>query len=160
MGIQTKQNSQKCASQFCSRKYCRMRWKVGQGNIVCAGKQSGKQVFKCMSCKSRFVETKHTLFYRKKFPKDKIILLCKLLVHKNGVRPISRIMEISTATVENYLSLIADHCQEVNEFLITEIKLDKVELDEFWSFVKKRPRLQNDKRINLRTLATTGAIRP
>ncbi len=158
MRTQSKENSQKTAHLFCSKKYCRRRWHVGQGNIVCAGQQNGKQVFKCTSCETRFVETKHTLFYRKKFPKDKVILLCKLLVHKNGVRPISRIMEISTATVEDYLLTIATHCRKVNDFLIKEVKLTQVELDEFWSFVKKRPKLANDNRMNLRELATTGAI--
>ena len=158
MRIQSKENLEKTANLFCSKKYCRMRWKVGQGNIVCAGKQGDKQRFKCTCCNRRFIETKHTLFYRKKFSKEKIILLCKLLAHKNGIRPISRIMEISTGTVEEYLSHIAAHCQAVNEFLIKESKLDQVELEEFWSFVKKRPKLANDNRINLKELATIGVI--
>jgi hypothetical protein len=42
----------------------------------------------------RFPESKGTVFYNDHLTEEQIILMCKLLVKKNGIRAIERIMDI------------------------------------------------------------------
>jgi glutamate dehydrogenase/leucine dehydrogenase len=41
-------------------------------------------------------------------------------------------------TVRLWLARSAQHTQQVNELLVKEIKVNRVELDELWSFVRKK----------------------
>ena len=66
--------------------------------------------------------------------KDRI---CKLLVEKNGVRAIERIMEIHRDTVSDVIEDLARHAREVTDYLITNVGLTQIQVDEMWSFVKK-----------------------
>jgi len=60
-----------------------------------------------------------------------------LLVEKNGIRAIERIMEIHRDTVSNVVEDLARHAREVTDFLIKNVGLTEVQMDEMWSFVKK-----------------------
>jgi hypothetical protein len=111
------------------------------GNIVRYGRdKNGKQRFKCKTCDSVFVETKNTVFYNRKLSEDQIIMICKLLVEKNGIRAIERIMEIHRDTVSDVIEDLARHARDVTDFLIKNVGLTKVQVDELWSFVKKNKR--------------------
>jgi hypothetical protein len=64
-------------------------------------------------------------------------MICKLLVEKNGIRAIERIMEIHRDTVSDVIEDLARHARDVTDFLIKNVDLTKVQVDELWSFVKK-----------------------
>ena len=124
--------------EFCSNSNCRNYGKRDAGNIVKYGHdKNGKQRFKCKTCSSVFVETKNTVFYNRKLSEDQIIMICKLLVEKNGIRAIERIMEIHRDTVSDVIKDLARHAREVTDFLIKDVGLTKVQVDEMWSFIKK-----------------------
>ena len=92
------------------------------GNIVRYGHdRNGRQRFKCKTCDSVFVETKNTVFYNRKLSEDQIIMICKLLVEKNGIRAIERIMEIHRDTVSDVVEDLARHAREVTDFLIRDV---------------------------------------
>ena len=127
--------------QFCSNPNCHDCGNRDTGNIVKYGHdKNGKQRFKCMTCGNVFVETKNTIFYNRKLPEDQIILICKLLVEKNGVRSIERITGIHRDTISGIIEDLARHAMEVTEFLIRDIGLTQVQVDEMWSFIKKNKR--------------------
>lgn len=125
--------------EFCSNPNCSDYGKKGLGNIVKYGHdKNGKQRFKCKTCNSVFVETKNTVFYNRKLTEDQIILICKLLVEKNGIRAIERITESHRDTITSVINDLALHAQEVTDYLIRNVGLDKVQIDEMWSFISKR----------------------
>ncbi|KXA93857.1 hypothetical protein AKJ36_03655 [candidate division MSBL1 archaeon SCGC-AAA259I07] len=127
--------------QFCSNPDCPDYGKKDAGNIVKYGHdKNGKQRFWCNTCESAFVETKNTVFYNRVLTEDQIIMICKLLVEKNGIRAIERIMGIHRDTVSSVVEDLARHAREVTDFLIRNVGLTKVEVDEMWSFVKKKKR--------------------
>jgi len=127
--------------EFCSNPNCRDYGKKGMDNITKYGHdKNGRQRFKCKTCDGVFVETKNTFFYNRKLSEDQIILICKLLVEKNGTRSIERIMEIHRDTVTDVIDDLARHAKEVTDFLIRDVGLTKVQVDEMWSFVKKNKR--------------------
>jgi hypothetical protein len=84
--------------------------------------------------------TNNTVFYHRHLSEEDIILICKLLVEKNSIRAIERITGHHRDTIGNLISDIAAHCREVTDFLIKDVGLTKVEVDEMWSFIKKNKR--------------------
>ena len=97
----------------------------------------GNQMFKCKTCGMRFPETKGTVFYNRHLKEEQIIMICKLLVEKNGIRAIERIMGIHRDTVSDVIEDLARHAREVTDLLIKNVGLTRIEVDEMWSFVKK-----------------------
>lgn len=125
--------------QVCLNDKCLDYKKKNTGHITRKGfNNKGNQMYKCKTCGMRFPETKGTVFYRRHLTDEQVILICKLLVEKNGIRAIERIMEIHRDTISSLINDLANHSREVTDFLITNIGLSQIEVDEMWSFVKKR----------------------
>ena len=145
--------------EFCSNPNCRDYGKRGVGNIVRYGRdKNGKQRFKCKTCDSVFVETKNTVFYNRKLSEDQIIMICKLLVEKNGIRAIERIMEIHRDTISDVIEDLARHAMDVTDLLIKNVGLTKVQVDELWSFVKKNKRKLTREMLTQIDMAIAGYI--
>lgn len=145
--------------EFCSNPDCPDRGKRGAGNIVKYGHdKNGKQRFKCNTCSSIFVETKNTVFYNRKLREDQIILICKLLVEKNGIRAIERIMEVHRDTVSGIVEDLAHHAREVTDFLLHDVGLTKIQVDEMWSFIKKNKRTLTQEMIQQIDMVIAGSI--
>jgi hypothetical protein len=52
------------------------------------------------------------VFYNRKLLEEQIIIICKLLVEKNGIRAIERIIEIHRDTVSNVVEGLARHAKK------------------------------------------------
>ena len=120
----------------------------------------GNQMFKCKTCGMRFPETKGTIFYNRHLKEEQIIMVCKLLVEKNGVRAIERVMGIHRDTVSDVIEDLAMHAREVTDLLIRNVGLTRIEVDEMWSFVKKNKRKLNREMLDQINMATAGYIQP
>ena len=97
------------------------------------------------------METKGTPLYRKRLPEAEIIQICKLLVEKNGIRSIERITDHHRDTIGRLLEDMAEHAEQMNEYLIENLGLTPFECDELWSIVKKnRKRLSETAQLGLK----------
>jgi len=145
------------ANQICLNNRCAFFRKSGGGNIVKAGKdRNGKQKYRCKKCNKYFIETKGTVFYnRKKLKEDEIVLICKLFAERNSIRAIERITGHHRDSIGGLLGDLALHAKEVNEFFLKDVKMGEMQIDEFWTFVKKSKRTLSKKMI--RNLETVGA---
>lgn len=83
------------------------------------------------------METKGTPLYRKRLSEDEIINICKHLIEKNGIRSIERITGHHRDTIGRLLEDMAEHAEQMNDYLIKNLGLTPFEYDELWSFVKK-----------------------
>ena len=61
-----------------------------------------------------------------------------MLAEKNGFRSIARVTDHHLDTIRAIADAIAKHCKKFNEYFIKELKLTPVEVDEMWSFIKKK----------------------
>ena len=96
--------------QICLNPDCPDYRKRNTGNIIKKGFNArGNQMFKCKTCGVRFPEAKGTVFYNRHLKEEQIIMICKLLVEKNGMRAIERIMEIHRDTVSDVVEDLARH---------------------------------------------------
>jgi transposase-like protein len=127
---------------FCQNEQCSYFNKKGLKNIVRNGKRAnGTQYYKCTECGVSFVRTKGTILYHKKLRKKDLVELCKHFVETNSFRGVARTTGFNKNTVCSYAGLIAQHCEQVNDVLLQDIKLGVHEIDEFWSYVKKNKKM-------------------
>lgn len=126
----------------CPNEKCRNYNKIGLKNIIRFGKQPNKtQRYRCVDCGRTFARTINTPFFHKHLPKSEIIRICKLLAEKISFRGIARITDHHLDTVSAIADAIAKHCKKFNDYFIKELKLSPVEVDEMWSFVKKKKKI-------------------
>lgn len=126
----------------CPNAACRNHGKLGLRNIIRFGKQANKtQRYRCTDCNRTFARTIGTPFFRKHLSKKEITRMCRLLSEKTGFRAIARATEHHLDTVRAVADVVAKHCKKFNEYFITELKLTPVEVDEMWSFIKKRKKI-------------------
>ena len=145
--------------QVCLNENCPNYRKKNGDHIIKKGfNAKGNQMFKCKTCGMRFPESKGTVFYNRHLTEEQIILICKLLVEKNGIRAIERIMEIHRDTVSSIIEDLALHARETSDFLITNVGLSHIEVDEMWSFVKKSKRKLSKEMLDQINSVTAGYI--
>ena len=126
----------------CPNKHCKAYNKVGLRNIVRNGFQSnGTQKYKCTECYRNLVRTINTPFFHKHLSKKEIIRICKMLAEKTSFRAIARITNHHLDTIRSIASAVAEHCKKFNDYFITELNLTPIEVDEMWSYVKKKKKI-------------------
>jgi len=119
-----------------------MHNKIGRKNIIRFGQQpNGTQRYRCVDCGRTFARTINTPFFRKHLKKKEITIICRHLAEKNGFRAIARITGHHLDTIRDVADKVAKHCKKFNEYFIVELKLTPIEVDEMWSFVKKKKKI-------------------
>jgi transposase-like protein len=126
----------------CPNGRCRGDNKPGTGSVVSNGTYSTKsgRVHKyiCRACGVVFCERQSTAFYDIRSSEDKVILALKLILHGMSLRAVSNVLQVKLDTVRFWLTRSAGHAEQVNDVLVKQIKVNRVELDELWSFVRKK----------------------
>ncbi|TAL53134.1 MAG: IS1 family transposase [Nanoarchaeota archaeon] len=125
----------------CPNASCSLFGKKGMKNIVKSGfKENGMRNYKCTVCGRQFVRTAGTIFYRSRIKRKEAKQIPNLLVEKNGIRSVGRVIERNRNTILRFTDRLAGKCKQVNEFLLKDVKLSPMEIDELWTFVKKNKR--------------------
>ena len=132
----------------CPNEVCSLFGKKGMLNIVKSGyKTNGMRNYQCTVCGRQFVRTVGTIFYRGRIKRKEAKQIANLLVEKNGIRSIGRITERNRNTILRFTDLLAGKCKQVNEFLLKDVNLSPIEVDELWTFIKKNKRKLKKKTI-------------
>lgn len=127
---------------FCQNLACRTYRKKGLKNIVSNGHdRNGARKLICTECKKSFNDTKGTPFFGKHLSKREIIRISKQFVEKSSFRGVARSTGHHLDTIRSLASDVAEHCEDVTEFLLYDVKLGTHEIDEFWNFVKKNKKM-------------------
>jgi transposase-like protein len=97
--------------------------------------------FRCLKCNRKFSARHDSPFAGFHTDDSTIYRVLKALAEGNGIRACSRIFDIDKNTLIRILKVAGQHCQKVSEQLIQNYHLKECQLDELWSFVKKRKRV-------------------
>lgn len=129
-------------NEACPNPQCTQFGQKGKGNIVSNGSYPGRdgkrgRKFQCKICKRSFCERTGTIFYDLRSSEDKVLMALKLLVKGMPLRGVAEVMEVKLDTVRHWLRVAAEHSEEINNLLLTKMKISQIELDALWSFVKK-----------------------
>jgi len=131
----------KFATVTCPNQDCQHYGKPKEGNIVGNGtyQTKSRRVRKYIyrTCNTVFSDRTNTAFYDIRTEEETMIDACKLLVKGISIRGVAEHHGIKPETVSGWLSRASDHCQAVNKLIIKDLDISKVEVDEFWTFVKK-----------------------
>lgn len=127
-------------SHFCPNRDCRYYGWVGLGNIRANGHPNGGpwRQLECTVCHKTFLETVNTIFYRKQVKAEVIWQVLTSLAEGVGIRKTARIFGLDPNTVQKWLRQAAQHMEAVSHYLIHDLHLTQVQVDELWALLGKR----------------------
>ena len=125
------------SSHYCPNPGCRYYGWLGLGNIRANGHPSGGRwrQLECSSCHQTFLETINTIFYGKRVAVETIWQVLKALAEGLDIRATARVFELDPNTVESWLGQAAQHLTAVSHYLIHDLKLSQVQVDELWALL-------------------------
>jgi transposase-like protein len=139
------------SKQFCFNPDCPDYGVVGKGNTYVHSYKERR--YGCHTCKRTFVESKGTMFYRLRTPPREVLDAIAQLVERGSIRGVARAKGVRPDTVIAWLRLAGEHMAQINEYLIRDLHLTQVQVDELWTFVKKSRRTSRQSRKQTATMA-------
>lgn len=135
------------SSQYCDNESCSHYNKPDAGNIKINSRAKG-QVY-CNNCGNRWVLTKGTMFFGIRTPIEKVVKVLLCLSRGMGLRNTCRQEEVTADSALNWIDKAAKHTNEFTAYMQRDMHLDQVQIDEFWSFIRKKRKILQMKRNNL-----------
>ena len=126
---------------FCPNKQCKDYGLRGQGNIAVRGKygkDKSRDLLYCRTCGKRFASTRASAMFGLHLPAETIRQIIHHAAEGVGVRATARLLGLDKDTVNRVILRAGEHCARVLSSLLTSLELHETQLDELWTFVKKR----------------------
>ena len=139
---------------FCPNKQCKEYGLRGQGNIAIRGKygkDKNRDLLYCRTCGKRFASTRASAMFGLHLPAETIRQIIHHAAEGVGVRATARLLGLDKDTVNRVILRAGEHCARVLSSLLTSLQLDEAQLDELWTFVKKRKVLAAKKTLSAST---------
>lgn len=108
-------------------------------NVVRYGSDKNNRLrYKCLDCNKTFNERKGTVFYRMRTSEKDIMEAMHSYLRCMNLSAIAEIKGVKIGTVINWIKKAAHVCIKVTRFFFKDLKLISMQLDEIWSYVKKK----------------------
>ena len=133
---------------FCPNEQCKSYGLRSQGNIATRGKygkDKSRELLYCRTCGKRFASTQSSALFGLHLPADTIRQIIHHAAEGVGVRATARLLGLDKDTVNRVILRAGEHCAQVLSNLLTSLHLTETQLDELWTFVKKRKLLEASK---------------
>src|SRR5215467_10002127 len=128
--------------QPCPNPDCSHYRLINRGNLRAIATyltQSGKRrIFRCGACERTFAETRDTVFFDLRTPEEKVMMALKMLLVKVALSDIGFVLGVTEATVLAWLGSAAKKAHEINTHLLRDLPVTEVQLDEMWSFIRRK----------------------
>jgi len=119
-----------------------------QGNVSAMATyltQSGKRrLFLCSVCAKTFSETRDTVFFDLRTSEEKVIMVLKMLLVKVALSDIGLVLGVTEETVLEWLRRAAAKAHEIKAYLLRDLPVTQVQLDEMWSFIRRKHACETD----------------
>ena len=109
-----------------------------QPHVVRNGSSKGRARYQCRSCGHYFGETEGTPMYRLQTPVAEIAHALLMVMRRGSLRGAEEVTGHKYETIRTWLYRAADHAEHLSATLERDLSLTTVEIDEFWSFVRKK----------------------
>ena len=126
---------------FCPNEKCKDFGLRHQGNIAIRGKygkDKSRDLLYCRTCGKRFGATQASALFGLHLPPETIRQIIHHAAEGVGVRATARLLELDKDTVNRVILRAGKHCANVLSELLASLELSEAQLDELWTFVKKR----------------------
>jgi IS1 family transposase/transposase-like protein len=128
--------------QPCPNPDCSHYRLMNRGNISAISTyltQSGRRrIFCCSQCERPFSETRDTVFFDLRTPEEKVMMALKMLLVKVALSDLSFVLGVTEETVLEWRRRAAQKAHEINGHLLRALPVTQVQLDEMWSFIRRK----------------------
>ena len=139
---------------FCPNASCTQYRLRNQGNIAVRGqygKDKSRDLLYCRTCGKRFAATQGSALFGLHLPAETVRAIIHHAAEGVGVRATARLLELDKDTVNRVILRVGEHCATVLSHLLADLNLTEAQLDELWTFVKKRKVLEARKTYRTNT---------
>ena len=128
------------SNYFCPNPNCEDHGIRGKGNITTSTRygKNRTHLLRCKTCNQRFSENRNTIFMHSNYNKETIQRIILAVAECNSIRGTARILCLDKDGVNRVVLKAGDHCKKILENLIRDLCLNECQLDELWTFIKKR----------------------
>lgn len=109
----------------------------GATHVVRNGSKDGRPRWVCRQCRRSFGSTYGTPMYRLRTLPAEVGHALLILMRRGSLSAAEEISGHKYETIRRWLYAASRHAQAITEVLVKELHLTEVEVDAFWSFVKK-----------------------
>jgi len=139
---------------FCPNEQCKDYGLRGHGNVGIRGKygkDKNRDLLYCRTCGKRFAASRASALFGLHLPADTIRQIIHHAAEGVGVRATARLLGMDKDTVNRVILRAGEHCARVLSGLLRSLQLTEAQLDELWTFVKKRNVLTTPKALRTST---------
>lgn len=109
----------------------------------------GRQRYRCLTCRKVTVEAKVRLLPGTRVPDDRTLsMVLQLLCEGASVRAVERLTGTEKRTVLRLLKQAGEGCERMMASVVKDVKVQDVECDEIWSFVRCKEATKKRKKID------------
>ena|SRR5215218_8833514 len=102
------------------------------------GHMRGRQRWVCGGCRRSFGATTGTPLYRLKAPPEEVARALLVVLRRGSLRAAEEVTGHKYETIGRWLRLAGEHAAALTDALVHDLELGEVEVDEFWSFVRRK----------------------
>jgi transposase-like protein len=124
----------------CPNERCKLHGLRDRGNVRVNGFSGSRRRFRqlaCRACGKTFSENYGTPFYGIKTDREKIVQALKMVVERGSMRGAARAVGVDKDTICDWVRKGSEHAEAFTEYMLHDLHMAAVELDEFWTTVKK-----------------------
>lgn len=100
--------------------------------------RNGLQRFRCPHCLATYTEAHKPALAGSYIPRDKVVLVLRLLLEGNSIRSTQRISDLDKNTIMRILTLAGEKCEHIMAERVRNIVARDLECDEIWSYIGKK----------------------
>ena len=106
-------------------------------HVVRNGSVGGRRRYHCRACGAWFGETTGTPLHRLRTPAAEVARALLCVLRRGSLRAAEEQTGHKAETIARWLRRAAAHAAALDEALARDLGLSEVEIDEFWSFVRR-----------------------
>jgi transposase-like protein len=111
--------------------------RCGTTYVVKNGSKNGRQRWVCRTCNRSFGATFGTPMYRLRNTPTEVARTLLVVMRRGSLSAAEEITQHKHETIGWWLRAAAQHTEQITDALVRDLHLAVVEVDAFWSFVKK-----------------------
>ena len=126
------------------------------GYVIKNGHKDSKQRYRCLRCGYTFGPTFGTPLYGLHTPADEVAHALLVVMRRGSLSAAEEVTGHKYETIGKWLRRAGDHAEQMTQALVADLHLTEVEVDAFWSFVKKNVPLLKTRATHRRGWARAG----
>jgi transposase-like protein len=126
-------------------------------HVVKNGHKDGKQRYRCLACRRTFGPTFGTPLYGLHHSAEEVARTLLVVMRRGSLSAAEEITGHKYETIGTWLRRAGAHAEAITQTLVQDVHLSEVEIDAFWSFVKKSVALLGTPRVRQKGWANAGA---